>query len=283
MRQADRRASGRRCPARARRSQRSLVTVKDATGTMPTASAHAAAPPELGDQVGGGVGGAGVVPQQRRRGPPRRRRRGRPCRAAGPPTATAATSSSPPASASAACSAVHHASGSTSVPSGCAPRPCRTNSPVSASRTTTLHDWVEESTPATSVTRPTVRSSTTLPVSSPHLLVGRADLADDALDNRNIDSYRDPHISWSRREPPQGSRTSDGECDRATRGDVPRSPTSRSPSSRTDQRTRDWIMWPLPASPGSPISGISTSTGRLRWRDASAAPTVICSSALACR
>ena len=39
--------------------------------------------------------------------------------------------------------------GSTSVPSGCRAKPRRTRRPVSASRTTTLQDWVEESTPAT--------------------------------------------------------------------------------------------------------------------------------------
>ena len=52
----------------------------------------------------------------------------------------------------AARSADHHAAGSTSVPSGCGARPSRTSAPVSASRTTTLHDWVERSTPATSGT-----------------------------------------------------------------------------------------------------------------------------------
>ena len=41
---------------------------------------------------------------------------------------------------------------SISVPSGCFAEPCRTSAPVSASRTTTLHDCVEESTPASSVT-----------------------------------------------------------------------------------------------------------------------------------
>src|SRR3569833_1717893 len=46
--------------------------------------------------------------------------------------------------------ASHQAAGSTSVPSGCGARPVRTSSPVSASHTTTLVDWVDESTPATS-------------------------------------------------------------------------------------------------------------------------------------
>ena len=51
------------------------------------------------------------------------------------------------------CSALHQAWGSTSVQSGCGARPERTNAPESASRTTTLHDWVDESTPATRVMR----------------------------------------------------------------------------------------------------------------------------------
>jgi hypothetical protein len=69
-----------------------------------------------------------------------------------PPTATAATSSSPPAAAIAVWRASHHASGATSVPSGWVAWPVRTTAPVSASQTTTLQDWVEESTPATSGT-----------------------------------------------------------------------------------------------------------------------------------
>ena len=50
----------------------------------------------------------------------------------------------------ASCHADHQWRGSTSVPSGWPARPVRTTSPVTASQTTTLHDWVEESTPATS-------------------------------------------------------------------------------------------------------------------------------------
>ena len=69
------------------------------------------------------------------------------------PTASAATPSSPPASASADCSASHHTLGSTWVRSGWDARPARTSSPVSASRIVTLTDWVDESTPATNLTR----------------------------------------------------------------------------------------------------------------------------------
>src|SRR4051794_22216223 len=60
----------------------------------------------------------------------------------------ALTSSSRPFVASP--NASHHAAGSTSVPSRCGARPVRTISPVSASHTTTLVDWVDESMPATS-------------------------------------------------------------------------------------------------------------------------------------
>ena len=66
-----------------------------------------------------------------------------------PATAIASTPSRPPASASAACSASHQPAGSTSVPGGCGARPDRTCSPVAASRMTTVHDCVDESTPAT--------------------------------------------------------------------------------------------------------------------------------------
>ena len=45
---------------------------------------------------------------------------------------------------------VHQWSGWTSVPSGWVARPWRTKAPVSASRITTLQDWVELSIPATS-------------------------------------------------------------------------------------------------------------------------------------
>src|SRR5665647_99811 len=62
-----------------------------------------------------------------------------------------ATSSRPPALPMACCSACHQNSGATSVPSGRLVRQGRASHPVSASRMTTLQDWVDESTPATSV------------------------------------------------------------------------------------------------------------------------------------
>src|SRR3954447_59185 len=135
-------------------SQRSLVTVNDATGTSPTASAHAF-PPASGPPSS--VTRSAAAPAERvsfhssagRTTSPSSSRQTMPCCC--PPTATAATSSRPPASVSTACSATRQAAGCTSVPSGCADRPSRTSRPDSASRTTTLHDWVDESTPATSV------------------------------------------------------------------------------------------------------------------------------------
>jgi hypothetical protein len=66
-----------------------------------------------------------------------------------PPTASAATSSSPPAAAAACWKASHHADGFTLVLFGCAAEPLRCRAPVCASRITILHDWVDESTPAT--------------------------------------------------------------------------------------------------------------------------------------
>ena len=60
------------------------------------------------------------------------------------------TSDKPPAASNALLNALIHSAGFTSVPSGWAALPCLTNSPVLASLITTLTDWVEESTPATS-------------------------------------------------------------------------------------------------------------------------------------
>ena len=66
-----------------------------------------------------------------------------------PPTAIAATSSSSPPRRRRLAAPPTRPSGSTSVPSGWGADPLRTSSPVSASQTTTLQDWVEESIPAT--------------------------------------------------------------------------------------------------------------------------------------
>jgi hypothetical protein len=57
----------------------------------------------------------------------------------------------------AACSADHHSRGSISVPPGCGEDADRTITPVSASQISTLHDWVDESIPATRATLATLR------------------------------------------------------------------------------------------------------------------------------
>ena len=57
-----------------------------------------------------------------------------------------------PAAVAASRSACSQACGSTSVPGGCDACPRRTSNPSSASRTTTVQDWVDESMPATSAT-----------------------------------------------------------------------------------------------------------------------------------
>src|SRR5699024_7742609 len=75
-------------------------------------------------------------------------RQTRPC--CWPPTATADTSASPPIASMTSSTADHQWCGSTSVPSGCLALACRSSSPVVASRTPILQDWVEESMPATS-------------------------------------------------------------------------------------------------------------------------------------
>ncbi len=138
-----------------RRSHRSFVMVKLATGTLPHALAHAPGT-ERGDQLVGVGRRLGVVPQlgraqhlaggverdqtvllagdgDRRRAvaaerrPPRRR-----------------PSRRPPTSRRGSCSLRG------GVVGGCGARPAATSSPVSASRTSTLHAEVDESTPATS-------------------------------------------------------------------------------------------------------------------------------------
>ena len=150
VRQADRGRRARRSPARARASQRSLVTVNDATGTLPDRVGPGPPRRPAPRQVGGGLGRAGVVPQQRR--PHDRAGLVEADHAVllaadgdgGDVVEPAGLVRAPTAAPS------HQAAGSTSVPSGCGARPCRTSAPVSASRITTLQDWVEESIPATS-------------------------------------------------------------------------------------------------------------------------------------
>ena len=130
-------------------TQRTLLAVNDATSDEPTACAIAALPPTSSLRVVACV--AERVSFQRSAGRitfPSESKRTIPC--CWPPIAMAATSDSPPACAIASLRALHHFSGSTSVPSGCAARPSRISSPVSALRITIFTDCVDESTPATS-------------------------------------------------------------------------------------------------------------------------------------
>ena len=138
-------------------SHRSLVTVNEATGTDPTASAQACGPPSSATRSS--AARADRVSFHSRAGRitfPSSSRQIIPCCC--PPTAIAATSSRPPAARAASCSAIHQTCGSTSVPGGCDDRPSRINAPDSASRMMTLHVWVDESIPATRVMRPPARS-----------------------------------------------------------------------------------------------------------------------------
>ena len=135
------------------RSQRSLVTVNDATRTLP-------------DQLGTGLGAAqlrrparprrspsGCRSTAARRAPARRRRRGRPCRAAGRRRRPRRPGRAGPPCASS--SAPSQARGSTSVPAGwAARRSSATTLPSSASTRTALDDCVEESIPRTNGTTP---------------------------------------------------------------------------------------------------------------------------------
>src|SRR5690606_27892889 len=136
-------------PGSASRSQRSLVAVKLATGTLPVRRASASAPNSAMRSRAACAERVSFHSRASRMTRPSASSTTMPC--CWPPTEIAATSSRPPASAMAARSASHHAAGATSVPSGCAARPVRTTAPVSASRTTTLQLWVDESTPATNV------------------------------------------------------------------------------------------------------------------------------------
>ncbi len=131
-------------------SHRSFETVNAAKGTLPTACAHASAP---NSDTSASASGADLVSFHKSAGRmtfASSSRQIMPCCCAA--IEIEAIPSRPPASASAVCRAFHQLSGSTSVESGCWAHPLRTRSPVAASRTTTLHDCVDESTPATSVT-----------------------------------------------------------------------------------------------------------------------------------
>ena len=127
--------------------QRSLLTVVAATGTSPVASAQAWAPSSATRSSAACAERVSFHSSAGRTTSPCSSSSTMPC--CWPPTAIAETPSRMP-SPLASRHASHQWRGSTSVPSGCEARPVRTTSPVSASQTTTLQDWVEVSTPATS-------------------------------------------------------------------------------------------------------------------------------------
>ena len=113
--------------------------------TLPSSPSCSTQPLRVGRRLG-------VVPELRRAARPRRRASSTTSPCCWPATATASTSGS--AGTRRGCSASHHASGSCSlrggVVGGCGARPSATSSPVSASRTSTFVDCVDESTPSTS-------------------------------------------------------------------------------------------------------------------------------------
>ena len=120
-------------------SQRNLVAVKDATKTEPTCFAISVAPPI--SEFKASAAAADRVSFHKsasRTTSPLASSVTMPCCC--PPIEIAATSLNPPASLIAASSAFTQWAGFTSVPSGWLARPSRNNSPVTASRITTLQD-----------------------------------------------------------------------------------------------------------------------------------------------
>ena len=129
-------------------SQRSLVTVNDAVGTLPVWLAHCSGPPS--SEISARACGAERTSFHSRAGLitcPASSTTTMPCCWAATPTASARSSSPSPAVAN----ACHHSSGSHSVPSGCGAVACPTTVPSSARQSITLVDCVDESTPATSI------------------------------------------------------------------------------------------------------------------------------------
>ena len=131
----------------------SFVIVNAATGTEPHAVGPCLRSAQLLDQPRGVGRRLGVVPQLRRAHDRRRRRRARRDRAVARRPRPRRRRASTPGAVAAAASASHHAFGSCSlrggVVGGCGARPAPTSAPVSASRTSTLVDCVDESTPST--------------------------------------------------------------------------------------------------------------------------------------
>src|SRR5699024_2464083 len=128
-------------------SQRNLVTVNDGTGTLPIALAHCSGAISASNSSVALAERVSFHNSAGRTTSPCSSRQIMPCCC--PATDTASTSDSPPARSIATVAARHHSAGCTSVPSGWGACPSRTSVPSALSRMTTLHDWVDESIPAT--------------------------------------------------------------------------------------------------------------------------------------
>lgn len=130
-----------------------MVTVKLGTGTLPHASAQAAAPNASTRASASGADSVSFQSLAGRRTAPASSSTTSPC--CWPPTAMAAgrCRSGTPASAQAASNAAHQAAGSCSlrggVVGGWGARPWASRVPLPASRTWTLQAEVDESTPTT--------------------------------------------------------------------------------------------------------------------------------------
>ena len=143
-------------PGSTRLTQAHFEAVNEATGTMPTRSAQAAAPPRDADEPGGVGGGPGVVPEHGRVGAACRRRPGRQGRVAARRRRWRQSRRPARSGPGRRRSASHHTSGcvsrAPSLPSTvCDAWPWASMRPVSTSTTTTLVDCVEQSTPAASL------------------------------------------------------------------------------------------------------------------------------------
>ncbi len=118
-------------------SQRSLVTVNEAVGTLPVCFAHWPGPPS--SVMSAAACGADRTSFHSRAGLitwPASSPTTMPCCCAATPIASARSSSPSPARAR----ACHHSSGSHSVPSGCGELACPTMAPSSARQSSTLVD-----------------------------------------------------------------------------------------------------------------------------------------------
>src|SRR5215470_7388402 len=147
------------CPA----SQRSLVTVNEAFGTLPVRSAHHRDPRSLTNSAAAAADRRSFQSSAGRITSAFSSRTTMPCCCPATPTAAARSSRSSPARASAS----RQACGGHSVPPGCGALAWSTMVPSAASHSSTLVDCVEESTPATSMRPPPRWDGSTLQGQAP--------------------------------------------------------------------------------------------------------------------